>query len=254
MDVAPLFKSHYSIGKSILTLDFKKEGLDEGSDSIFQIIKEDKIKDLVLVEDSMTGFMQAQKGCESFGLNLIFGLRISVCNKLSDEGDTNSCSKVIIFAKNPNGCRLLNKIFTEASLKGGGAIDYELLLSMWGDDLKLAIPFYDSFIFNNAFSFSNCVPNFGEIRPTFFLEENGLPLDNIILDKVISFCSDSLPTEWVKSIYYNKRSDYDAYVTYKCVCNRKNFMASLDKPKFDHLGSREFCLESWRENNERRSS
>ena len=71
--VTPIFKSHYSIGKSILTLDFKKEGVDEGSDSIFQIIQEDKIKDLVLVEDSMTGFMQAQKGCENFGLNLIFG-------------------------------------------------------------------------------------------------------------------------------------------------------------------------------------
>ena len=58
----PVFKSTYSIGKSILTLDDSdKEG---GPDSIFTICEENDIKLLVLVEDSMTGFVTAHNKCK----------------------------------------------------------------------------------------------------------------------------------------------------------------------------------------------
>ena len=64
--IIPLFKSHYSIGKSILTLSDESE--DEGSDSIFDIYTEAKLEDklnnkIVIVEDSFMGFLQANQSC-----------------------------------------------------------------------------------------------------------------------------------------------------------------------------------------------
>jgi len=78
----PLFKSNYSIGKSILTLDLPEENPDESkSDSILQIAKDNKLDKLFLVEDSMTGFLEAHKACKNLNIQLIFGLRINCCNK-----------------------------------------------------------------------------------------------------------------------------------------------------------------------------
>jgi DNA polymerase III alpha subunit len=245
----PIFKSHYSIGKSILTLDYNKTSIDEGADSIFALANENKIKNLMLVEDSLTGFLQAMKGCKKLGINLIFGLRMSVCNSTSEENLTPSAHKVIIFPKNKNGCIILNKLYTLAKTKNNGFLDFKIINEVWDNDsLKMVIPFYDSFIFNNALKFGNCVPDFSNISPDFFVEENGLPFDSIVKEKVLSFCgSEGFDTFNSKSIYYNKREDFDAYTTYKCICNRKHFLSSLDKPNFDHLGSREFSFQSWGE-------
>ena len=247
----PIFKSHYSIGKSILTLDHNKLSLDEGSDSIFSLLSEGEIKKLILVEDSLTGFLQALKGCEKLGIDLIFGLRCLVCNDLADEDKEKSLQKVIIFPKNGEGCALLNKIHTKAQTEHGGMLDFVAINKEWDDSLlKMAIPFYDSFIFNNALTFSNCVPDFSLISPDFFVEDNGLPFDLIIKKRVADYCKDNnFRSRLTKSIYYNNKDDFDAYTTYKCICNRRHFSSSLDKPNFDHLGSREFCFQSWKEAN-----
>ena len=103
----PLFKSHYSIGKSILTLNPPGASKEEGSDSIFDILIENNLKKLVLVEDAPTGFLQARKICFEEGVHLIFGLRLKL--KCFEEDDSpTSNHKVIIFAKNDEGCKKLN--------------------------------------------------------------------------------------------------------------------------------------------------
>ena len=61
-----LFKSHYSIGKSILTLNHPDKDKEGGSTSVFNLSKDlDKI---VLVEDSLIGFLQAQKTAKDLGV------------------------------------------------------------------------------------------------------------------------------------------------------------------------------------------
>ena len=45
-----LFKSHFSIGKSILTLDDPITHKEGGADSIFSIAKENNLKEVVLVK------------------------------------------------------------------------------------------------------------------------------------------------------------------------------------------------------------
>ena len=126
------------------------------------------------------------------------------------------------------------------------------LKKLWDEkSLKLAIPFYDSFIFNNIMSFSNCAPVISFTKPVFFLEDNSLPFDQLIRDSVLEFANKKgFETQEAKTIYYKSRSDFSAFQTYKCICNRGGWggrSISLQKPNLDHCGSKEFSFESWKE-------
>ena len=70
--VLPLFKSHYSIGRSILTLDKASDSEESGPDSIIKMCKEADLKTFYLVEDTMSGFLQAHLNAKASGLNLIY--------------------------------------------------------------------------------------------------------------------------------------------------------------------------------------
>ena len=159
-----LFKSHFSIGKSILTLDDPITQKEGGADSIFSIAVENNLKEIVLVEDSLTGFLQAKKNADKLDIKLVFGLRINMKEDgLIDpkEESLNSSHKVILFARNAKGCQLINKIYSEAFTKNHNCVDHKLLKKHWSSrSLIMAIPFYDSFIYNNLMKFSNCTPNF----------------------------------------------------------------------------------------------
>lgn len=242
----PLFKSDFSIGKSILRLD-KKSITSNPESSIFNILEQNNIKNLVLVEDSMIGFMEAYKNCQEFGVQLIFGIKIQI----SEDSKKETSHKAIVFSKNKSGCKLLNKIYTFSQVEGGGFINFKNLKKLWSDDLMLSIPFYDSFIFNNIMYSLDLIPDFTFTKPLFFIESNLLPFDEIIKDKVLNYCSaNKLETLETKSIYYNKRSDFSAFQTYKCLCSRNSSYKSLtlESPNLDHCSSSEFSFESYLEN------
>ncbi len=247
----PVFKSTYSIGKSILTLEDSE--VDGGPDSIFSICKENNMKSLVLVEEGMTGFVTAHNRCKENGIDLIFGLRITCCNDTSV--DDNSEHKVIIFANNDEGCRLMYKIYSYAFTKNKGKVDFKYLNSVWNDGVEMVIPFYDSFIFNNNFHLKKCVPEFTKIQPTFWIEKNDLPFDDLLTKKVVRFAKGSdRPARLVKTILYKNREDAEALQTYKILCTRSfGRAASLSCPNLDHFGSKEFCLESYLEQKEEKN-
>jgi len=246
----PVFKSTFSVGKSILTLDDSEES--EGPDSIMAICKEHDIKTLVLVEDRMTGFIKAHNACKDNDIHLIFGLRITCCNDVSDESTTSN-HKVIIFSKGDEGCRMLNRISSHSEVNCNGRIDFNYLNSVWKEtDLDLIIPFYDSFIFNNHMNLANCVPDFSKIKPLFFVENNNLPFDSIVKKYVDKFANEgeTLSKQLVKSIYYKDKKDYAALQTYKILCNRSfGKVASLSSPNLNHFGSEDFSFESYLEYN-----
>lgn len=242
-----LFKSHYSIGKSILTLDHPDKVKEGGPQSIFKITE--KSNQVVLVEDSLVGFLQAQKTAETLGVQLIFGLKINCCHEaITDE---KSCMhKVIIFAKNDLGCKLLNSIYSDAFCNNNGVLILSNLKKIWNEDaLSMAVPFYDSFLFMNSMHFCTCIPDFSFCTPTFFLEDNSLPFDDFIQNKVLDYCDKfNYNHTMTKSIYYHNRSDFEAYQTYKCVCAKRiGKQRTLSVPNFDHLASPEFCYESYLE-------
>tara|TARA_Y100000310_G_scaffold343375_1_gene450707 strand:+ start:12153 stop:12923 length:771 start_codon:yes stop_codon:yes gene_type:complete len=249
--VLPLFKSHYSIGRSILTLENSASDVEPtvSTDSVMDICSENDISNIFLVEDNMNGFLEAYQSSKDINSVLTFGLRLSIlddCEDKSAESLQRTC-KYIIFAKNDNGYRRLIRIYTHASKTGFyyyPRIDFSSLRSFWSnDDLSLCVPFYDSFIFRNSLEYTSCVPELDFVEPVFFTENNGLPFDSLISDRVHSFCKDKFPIQKVKSIYYRNREDFKAYLTFRCINNR----TTLDKPNFDHMCSNEFCFESWKE-------
>ena len=252
--VLPLFKSHYSIGRSILTLDQEDSHIEEGPDSIIDICKENKIKNLFLVDDSMGGFLQAYNNCSDSKINFKFGLRITVCSDRSEKNAEaqETESKYVIFAKNTAGYKKLIKIYSVASKEGFyyvPRIDYSYLKEIWDDrDLSLVVPFYDSFLYKNCLMGSICLPNFDFTKPVFFMEDNDLFVDKILQKRVRQFAdTNGNEIQKTKSIYYKKKSDFIAYLTFRCINNRSD----INKPQFEHMSSNDFCIESWREQSDR---
>lgn len=252
--LTPLFKSHFSIGKSILTLDSPDESRDPSSpNSVFDLVSD--LDQVVLIEDSFMGFLQALKVCKEMSKQLIFGISLDFCQDLGSIEDLKkpgATHKLIVFPKNSDGCKLLNSIYTKSKTELEGLLDIDTLSSMWSEEnLSLAVPFYDSFIFKNTMGFNSFLVETSFTTPTFFIEDNGLPFDLLIKNAVNNYCaSKNYPTQYSKSIYYKDKSDFSAYLAYKLICSRSSFAgrgSSLEKPNMDHLGSDEFCWESYLE-------
>lgn len=247
--MVPLFKSHYSIGRSILTLDDPKKTVENGPDSIIKIVKDSGLKTVVLVEDCLTGFFEALKRTQEQNLSLIFGLRLSMRNSTLPD-DEKSEHKVLIFAKNAVGCKTLNKIYSKAFTEYGGYLDYKTLKEFWDErNLRLCVPFYDSFLHVNLLNFGNCVPDFSFCTPSFLIEKNNVSFDGLLEKAVIDYAfQHSYKTVIAKSIYYNFKKDVKAFQTYKIICNRTvGKERTLDKPELPHFCSDEFSFESWKE-------
>ena len=251
--VLPLFKSHYSIGRSILTLFPRGSSDGVGPDSIIDICADSGLKELYLVDDSMTGFMEAYHNASEVNIDLRFGLRVNICEDISkkDKDYARSESKCILFCKNKSGYERLLKISSVASTDGFyymPRIDYESLHKYWSDyDLMFTVPFYDSFIHKNKFNMGNIIPDFSQIKPKFLLEDNDLPFDSALRKHVLGYCEDKYETQEVKSIYYKDKKDFPAYMTFRCISDSAPGRAkrTLSKPNFDHMCSNEFCFESW---------
>ena len=246
----PLFKSHYSLGRSILTLEDKDQE-DNYPDSIIQICKANKMNALCLVEDNMSSFLEAYTNTTKNNINLSYGLRISVTESMEEKTEDSiaKTSKIIIFIKNKKGYQTLTKLYSIGAKTGfyyEPRIDYELLKKHWNDHLILCIPFYDSFIFNNALRNNICVPNFSFTKPILFVESNNLPFEDIVNEKLLKFSEENnLQMLKTKSIFYNKKIDFKSYLTFRCINNR----STLNKPELEHMTSNDFCFESWKQEN-----
>lgn len=243
----PLFKSHYSLGRSILTLEDKNEE-DDYPDSIIQIAKENNLKELFLVEDNMSSFLEAYNNTKNNNIKLNYGLRISVTESIEDKSEESrtKTSKIVIFFRNNNGYSLLTKLYSIAAKDGfyyEPRLDFNILKNNWSEDLMLCIPFYDSFIFNNTLRNYICVPNFSFTKPCAFIENNDLPFDSIIENKMKTFIKENnLETFNTKSIYYKNKKDFKSYLTFRCINNR----TTLNKPEIEHMSSDSFSFEEWR--------
>ena len=247
MKALPLFKSQYSLGRSILTLEAAGASLHRGPDSIIDLAIEHKLKKVFLIDDSMSGFLQAYKNLTEQKIKLVFGLRMTTCPNMDEktEDSRHKSCKYVVLCKNENGYRRLIKIASDSSRIGfyyEPRIDFKTLRKYWSDDLILCVPFYDSFLYKNLLTDSVCIPDFDFTTPVFFEEENDLPFDHLIQNRIEDYCSknhyDVIST---KSIYYANKKDFKAYLTFRCINKR----STLDRPELDHMGSHEFCLESW---------
>ena len=98
----PIFKSHFSIGKSILTLNEPKESSDDSSDSVFDIAQQNNLDKVVLVEDSFMGFLQARKVCSLLSKQLIFAygsIAVKTSKSLMINQNQNAIIRLFYFLK-----------------------------------------------------------------------------------------------------------------------------------------------------------
>lgn len=247
MQKLPLFKSHYSLGKSILTLNKPAGNIDQPSVSIVDLVTHAKLGFMCLVEDNMTSFLEASKHCQDKKLKLIYGLRLDVTEDAlnQDEASLKKRAKYIVFAKDNAGYKALIKIWSFAAKEGfyyNAAIDFKHLKKFWNDSLMLVIPFYDSFLHLNAFEANVHVPEFDTIKPIVFLESNNLPFDPYLRGKATDFAvKNGFETVEVQSIFYKSKLDFISYLTFRCISNRTD----IEKPELDHLGSDLFNYERW---------
>lgn len=260
--VLGLFKSHYS--KTILTLEKPKEvknyswGLSDKPTitstpvSIIDLALENKLSTITLVEDTISGLLQASKNCADNKIKLIFGLRLDVNNDMDckDEDSLSRRAKYIIFAKNNNGYKNLINIWSEAAGRGfyyNPCIDFKTIKKYWSDNMVFCVPFYDSFLHLNTLNSRKHIPEIDQFgKVTFFIEDNDLPFDHLIRNRVQSYCENKYETLIAQSIYYKSPSDYLAYVTFRCIHNRGSFAkVNIEKPNLDDMCSSEFNFEKW---------
>ncbi len=244
--ITPFIKSHYSISKSILTLD-KPTGYDSYPSSIFDMLIHHKIDTLTLVEDTLSGILEANENCVKNKIKLQFGLRLWVTEDMTSKNNEAlpKRARYIVFLKNTDGYKDLIKIWTTAATEGFyycPCIDFKTLAKLWSKNLKFAVPFYDSFLHLNNFENHSHVPDFSVLKPAFFIENNSLPFDPLLKNIVDDFCrKESYETYPAQSIYYKKPEDFDAYMTLRCISNKSD----IEKPNFDHMSSNEFNFEKW---------
>lgn len=248
----PIFRSNYSL-TSVLTLDpyTEKNSREENRpDSIFDICKDYDLQDVFIVDNTLTGLVEAYENAKKANLNLRFGYRVSICQDMTNKTSESELteSKFIIFSiKNSFNdlIKLHNISSTDGIYNGRPRLDYKTLKENWTKNLALAIPFYDSYVYYNLLYGRQCVPELDFTDPTYFIENNGLPFDGLLINHINETVKDHeiIPS---KTIYYRERKDFKAYMTYRCILNRTTFQ----KPELRHFGSQEFCMEAWKENAE----
>lgn len=230
MRTIPLFKTHFSIGKSILTID-----------KIFELA--DSENQIVIVDESFSGLRRIVKKAKNSEKKVRFGLRIDCSNEGGDS------SKVILFAKNNKGIKVIKNIYSKAFTKREGVCDFN---DIKDQNVLVAIPFYDSFLHKSIHNFGNYNLPIQDLTECWiFIEENGHPFDyqiqrEIELLKEKGF--ENLTFKNAKTILYEKSVDFPAFQGYKSSCNRKmgGRQINIDAPELEDCSSDKFSWEQYK--------
>ena len=240
----PIFKSHFSLGRSILTLEHPDSCEEGGPSSIFKLAKDAGLKEIYLLENNISSFPYAFEIAKKLGISLRYG---EVFDISTTNGNDKFYSKVGIFALNDSGFAELRELHTKVHTEQESVINYEQL--KLGQNLGLVIPFYDSFLNANAFTFANFTYDFGALKPIFFVEDNGLPQDGILREIVMNYAANNgCEIQETQTILYESPDDIDSYMTYRILCNRGDNKkgGSLEKPNIDEFGSDKFNWERFK--------
>ena len=255
--VLPLFRSHYSVGKSLLTLEEPSTAPNSGPVSVFTLAQEAGLSEVILIDDKIDGLIQAYKSAGKAKTKLIYGIRLVVCadmaNKTPESLTTES--KVVILVKDFDGYKDLIRIWNRAWGREGhftfrdwsyGRADWALLKEFWTERLILALPFFDSFIAKNTLTFAQITPNLPVQDPWIFEEEkSGLPFESLISKAIDQYVGegDHGARLLSKTILYRNREDFRNYIVFRAL----NEGGVWDNPECKHLCSAEFCMEAYKE-------
>lgn len=249
--IIPLFYDH-SCGRSLLTFWPEKDTKPDGPQSIISLCKKAGLKQCYAVSTNFHTFIEGWKELKAEGIQLCFGLELVMVEdaKIHTEESRRAEHKIIAFAKNPTALNDLFKISTACHSDITNRyylhrFDYKQLKPLWTDNLMLVVPFWDSFLHRNTLTYgANIVPEM-PAKPVLFREVNsGVPYASLI-DAAIDRFNQQRDHEEVKikTIYYPKREDFEAYTVFRAIENRSSF----NSPNLDYMCSPRFCFEEWEE-------
>ena len=227
----PLFKSNFSIGKSLLRIE-----------DLVEIAETGNINKMILVEDNFYGFRIANKAFLKIGVPMIYGVRLPVVQSNLSEMP----SKLIFFPKNNRGVSVVRKLYSKCFTREGDCLNLSDLSESDLKDVSIGVPFYDSYVYNNIFHFGLCNLSLDGYDHFYIEETNGHPFDFQISSALKRL---GVKTENAKSIYYKNKEDFEAFQMYKAVCSRKQGrVPTYSNPRLDNFCSNEFSYESFLEN------
>lgn len=225
----PLFKTHYSVGRAILK-----------PKQVLKLAQEEKLDTLTVVEDSFYGFREFNKITQEAKQKFVFGLRLPVVGESLEEKP----SKLIFFAKNNEGVKEAKNLYTKTYTSEKGLLIFSAIKDQL-ENILVAVPFYDSYVYNNTFHFGMSVIDLDGVDHIFLEEDNQHPFD-FQIKKVLRDMG--VKTELAKSIYYENREDFEPFQMFKALCNRSQGKTpTFGNPNLEHFCSSEFCWESWKE-------
>jgi DNA polymerase III alpha subunit len=254
--VLALFTSHYSLSRSLLTLEEPGKAKPGNPVSVFDLAQSVGMAEVTLIDSRIDGFLQAYKTADKCKVCLCYGLKLKVCADMADKTPESrrTESSVVVLVKNSTGYHDLIKIWNRAWGHEGsmehrgtryGRADWGLLRQYWTENLGLALPFFSSFIARNTLTFSQITPSFPEgVTPWVFKEQaSGLPFAPLIdsaLDRYLA--GDTSRVVPCKTILYSRPEDFRAYTVFRAIGTRGTF----DAPGVDRLASDCFSFENWK--------
>lgn len=257
LDIVPLFSTAASLQQGGIFTTEKagaaaKAGRKHGPLSICDVAKREGLKQLHVVDDRFANFMAAHKNLKEVGCQLVFGLKVLVVDDMADKSEASfkNESKVVIWLNGDGSAdyEALINLSSRAAQDGFyyvPRLDWKTLCAHWHKDLILSLPFYSSFLARNTLTFASIVPQL-PAQPWVLREvDQQLPVDGLIDDAIDRYVATTKASvHLVKSIYYDRRADAKAFLSWRCMLNRG---ATWDKPNQDGMHSREFCVEAWQE-------
>ena len=228
----PLFKSTFSIGRSLLRVE-----------DLVDIAQSGNVKKIILVEDNFYGFRVINKAFLNTDTPMVFGVKLPVAQS---NFYLEKPSKLIFFPKNNKGVVMARKLYTKCYTSEGECLLLDDLQEGELDDISIGVPFYDSYVFNNIFHFGMCELFLDKYDHFYIEESNNHPFDFQISAALKKL---GVKTEKAKSIYYRDKEDFEAFQMYKAICSRKQGrVPTYSNPRLNDFCSDEFSYESFLEN------
>ncbi len=224
----PLFKTHSSVGKALMQ-----------PERVVELAVQEKLERLVVVEDNFYAFRILNQLCLKAKMPLVFGVRLPVVSETDEE----KSSKLIFFAKNNDGVGVIKSLYTQTYTREQETLIFNQAKPFL-KDVMVAVPFYDSFVYNNIFHFGMSHIDLEGVEHFFIEEDNRHPFDFQIKNRLDNM---GVKRELCKSVYYENKSDFEAFQMLKAVCGRANGKTpTFDNPNLEHCCSQEFSFESWK--------
>ncbi len=243
MTCLPIFTSTYSNSILKLSAYSPKDKRQKGTaDSVIDIVTDynettkTPIQQVYLFENSFAGLREAYQNID----NLVFGMKFKF-------GAEKAQHKCYIVPENEEALKKLFALNNEIYITKG-YFDYEDLDGLECSAL-LTYPFYSSWIAKNAlYVRSECLPPKTGLKQVYMVEDNNLPQDVIVEDKLKAYTSHyGLETIKTKTILYKERKDFVAWQVYHLSTNKKHSgkPQTLMEPNLDFCSSAEFSFEAW---------